>query len=101
MALKHWLTKRRLLTLAVCGAIYLSLWILTQYLGAPQVRKHVLMIPHTSSSKDFCFARAYAPFVVRVDYSFGPPMNSGGGSDFYLWVFGVVHRIWTIDYWVS
>jgi hypothetical protein len=103
MHLKRWFTKRRLLTLAVLGAVYISLWVLTHFLGAPQVRKDVLMIPRSvsSSSEDFCFTRAYAPFIVRADYSFGPGMAGFGGSDLYLWAFGKTFKILTIRYWVS
>ena len=101
MNIKQWFTKKRLLQIAVFGVFYVSLWWLTHVVGAPQVREMVLKIPATRGDEDGCYARAYAPFIVRADYQFGHMFNGSGGGAIYFWAFGRTFKIVTVSYWVS
>ena len=87
--------------------VYVSLWLITNIYGAPQVQREVLWdyIPirgqathRTPGSEDFCYARAYAPFILRADYSIGPGMAGCGGIQLYFWMFGHTRKIHDISY---
>lgn len=104
--------KRRWLILT-CGVIlYASLWWLTHRFGAAQVRSRVVAsfpapftdVTYTGSrgvSRPFyyCRAVAWAPFLVRVHYSWDKaPLNGAGGRVLYLWFLGPSFRLWEYEH---
>jgi hypothetical protein len=110
MLLKRYFTKKRLVILSGVAVVYVALWLLTGIFGAPQVQHEVLWdyipirgktVHKAPGTEDWCYARAYAPFVVRADYSFGPGMAGCGGIQLYFWAFGQTYKIRDLSYWVS
>src|SRR5687767_13167208 len=78
--------KRRKIRVII--GVYLGAWLLTQVVGATQIRWQVLR-PYLSAGSARCLAVAYAPFLVRVDYGFySGPLSGGGGGDLYIWLLG-------------
>ncbi len=111
---RHFMTRR--LRLVVAGLVlYGGLWMLTQLVGAPQVRNVIVESMHLPPTYTelpcrtdrvtgpvyYCTARAYAPFLVRSDYGWvGGPLSGDGGSVLYFWFFSRAFRIQELDHWM-
>ena len=108
--------KKWLLILVVVVALYAGLLHLTHRFGAPQIRSIVVEAMHVppnyrdvSDGRDhvsgpyyYCSSRAYAPFLVRIDYGLhGGPLYGDGGSTLYLWLFGPGFRIRELEHWAE
>ena len=96
------------------------MWALTHFVGAPAVRKFKVSTMYQPnglagftdvSESDsavrggptyFCRSRAYAPFLVRVDYGWRTARLSGdGGSELYVWILGAKSQIYELDHWAN
>src|SRR5216110_2504873 len=114
MTWKRCFTKK---VLVVLLATVIFSWLLTQFIGAPQVhRAAVATMPITPSFTEisratpqhvtgpiyYCSAVAYAPFLVRADYGWHAGGETGdGASAFYLWIFGLTFRLHEFGHWMS
>ena len=112
MKVQRFVTKRRLLVLAAIVVLYTGFWFLTDVIGEPQIRKVAVEAMHVpaqgmmepsgqiSPITNYCFTKAYAPFLVRADYGWsGGSLYGDGGSAFYLWFFGRAIRVQELEHW--
>jgi hypothetical protein len=100
--------RKWLFGVAAAGAVYGGLWFVTESYGVPQVRsaavraleKPVLNTESSEVSEGFitepvyrCSAGAYAPFVVRADYSWENGAAGESGHSVYIWLPGRMFRV--------
>ena len=106
------------------GGIYISLWLLTAFLGGPQVQRLVLgqmRLPQSSTDISaaakfdswplesevqmpyhWCVTRSYVPCLVVVHSGVMRAFLNGNGSgSLYLWLFGHTVKILDFRYWDS
>lgn len=106
---------------AMLMGLYLLTWLATQAIGTAQVRRTVIeamLKPEQRSGfedvtrkeaavrrgeKVFsCRARAWTPFLVRVDYGWGAgPVTGGGGSRLYVWLMGYAVEVADLSDWAQ
>jgi hypothetical protein len=108
----------RLRWLVLLVVVYAVLWLVTLTFGTRDVRTVRLRamyqpmglsgftdVSDGSSAKwpwYYCRTVSYAPFVVRVDHGWQTGGLSGdGGSELYLWAFGVAVKAYEIEHWAN
>jgi hypothetical protein len=123
MAWRDQIRKKRVLIPSAAAVLYAGMWLLTQRIGAPQVRRDLLegtppgwidLSTDTSQLSEarihhikvsgywYCVARTYGPFVVRIDRGWqGGPVSGNGGADLNCWFFGKTFHIYEINHWAS
>lgn len=100
--------RKWVLGIAAAGAVYGGLWFVTENFGVPQVRSAAVaaieqpVLPSDSSEASDglvslpiykCSAGAYAPFVVRADYSWENGAAGESGHSLYIWLPGRMFRL--------
>jgi hypothetical protein len=121
---RHRLKSRRLRLLMAGGCTYICLWLVTAFIGMPQVRQQVSGKLHApQSSRDissevgfgsgpiggdvampyhWCVARAYAPFlVVTHSGEARGGFDADGESSLHFWLFGFTVKILDLASWIS
>jgi hypothetical protein len=48
-----------------------------------------------------CESDAVAPFLIRMHYAYGIGLEGSGGTDVFLWTPRYIHRLWSVNQWVS